>query len=87
MSGFQHHDWQAVDRVVVWVKCKDTYQKRVRKQIQELLQQIEQALAEAPCSFLLVSIATQPKRCKTWLKSTLLIFRLTGTLAAIFRHV
>ena len=52
MSEFQHHEWQAVDRVVVWAKCKNTYQKRVRKQIQELLQQIEQALADAPCKFL-----------------------------------
>ena len=36
---------------VVWAKRKDSYQKRVRKQIQELLQQIEQTNAEEQAEY------------------------------------
>jgi transposase len=36
---------------VVWAKRKETYQKRVRKQIQELLQQIEQENAEEQAEY------------------------------------
>jgi len=36
---------------VVWAKRKDTYQKRVRRQIQDLIEQIEQANAEEQAEY------------------------------------